>query len=78
MYKIISTWTRSHRIVEDVTIKEFISRYKKKNDTQHNKINAKKKFKKIPSTQKMTSNPSQNMYELLIGENILSIGDKKT
>lgn len=25
----------------------------------------------------MTSNPSQNMYELLIGENILSIGDKK-
>lgn len=46
----------------------------KKNDTQHNKINAKKKN---PSTQKMTSNPSQNMYELLIGENILSIGDKK-
>lgn len=33
--------------------------------------------KKNPSTQKMTSNPSQNMYELLIGENILSIGDKK-
>lgn len=50
---------------------------KKKNDTQHNKINATKKKKKIPSTQKMTSNPSQNMYELLIGENILSIGDKK-
>lgn len=49
---------------------------KKKNDTQHNKINAKKK-KKNHSTQKMTSNPSQNMYELLIGENILSIGDKK-
>lgn len=49
---------------------------KKKNDTQHNKINVEKK-KKIPSTQKMTSNPSQNMYELLIGENILSIGDKK-
>lgn len=50
---------------------------KKKNDTQHNKINAKIKIKN-PSTQKMTSNPSQNMYELLIGENILSIGDKKT
>lgn len=25
----------------------------------------------------MTSNPSQNMFELLIGENILSIGDRK-
>lgn len=25
----------------------------------------------------MTSNPSQNMYELLIGENILRIGDRK-
>lgn len=47
---------------------------KKKNDTQQDKC----KKKKILSTQKMTSNPSQNMYELLIGENILSIGDKKT